>query len=207
MSMNLNDYKSGDGEKKDYGRLEDGSYPARIVQLINIGRQYATDFKTGEIKTYDDGNPVIQTKMFVTWEFPTETIDYNGEEMPRWYSKEFTVSAHEKAALPQLLKVAGVTNGDITQMINAPMLVTIGSTSTGKAKVTGYTQLPKGMEVPELVNEAKVFDPYNPDMDVYNSLPNFIQNKITEAVDYNKMPLSKGQQKQAEPELDDDIPF
>lgn len=203
MSMNVNDYK-GDSGKKDLGRVDDGSYPARVVQIVNVGKQYKTDWQSGEIETYDDGNPVIQSKMFVTWELPDEKVEIDGEEWPRWYSKEFTISAHEKAALPKLLKVANVTDGDVTKMINAPMLIEIGSTSSGKAKVTGYTKPPKGMEVNELVNEPKVFDPYDPDMSVYNKLPNFIQNKIKEAVDFNKMALSEGK----EPELaEDDIEF
>lgn len=206
MSMNLNDYKS-ETPKKDYGRVEDGTYPARIVQLINLGRQVKTNWKTGEVETYEDsGQPVVQPKVWITSELPTETIDYDGEDAPRWYSKEVTISAHEKAALPQIMAACGVDSGDITDMLGQPHLVTIGTTQSGKAKITGYSKPMKGMEVPDIHNKEKmlVFDPYEPDMDIWDTLPRFIREKIESAVDYNKMKFPASDKKEV---VEDDMPF
>ena len=215
MSMKLDDYKTEGGNKKEYPRVEDGTYPARVVQLINLGRQVKTDWKTGEVETYDDGNPIVQPKVWVTFELPTETIDYGGEESPRWYSKEYTISAHEKAALPVLLAACGVDSGDITDLLDKPLLVTIGSTVSGKAKITQTSKLMKGMEVPDIFKKEKmvVFDPYQPDMDVWETLPRFLREKIESAVDYDKMRFPASDKKETadkkeEPDYEDDtIPF
>ncbi|NOQ73259.1 MAG: hypothetical protein GQ574_14730 [Crocinitomix sp.] len=42
---------------------------------------------------------------------------------------------------------------------------------------------------PELVNKPKVFDPDSPDMEVFGSLPEWIQNKIKEALDHTDSAL------------------
>ena len=206
MSLNLNDYKTGG--KKDFGRVEDGTYPARVVQVVGLGKHKATDWQTGKVKVYDDGNVVIQDLVMFTWEFPTERLEIDGESKPRWYSREYTISANEKANLPKILAALGC-GSDLSEAINKPCLVTIGSTSTGKAKVTGVTKLPKGMEVAELENVSKVFDPYNPDMEVWESLPAFMKTKIRAAEDFDNMKLKKllDVERAQEDSPDDELPF
>lgn len=188
MSTKLDNYSTG-GSKKDFGRVDDGTYPGRSVQVVILGRHKETDWKTGQVKTYDDGNPVIQPKVFITWELPDETIEINGEEKPRWYSKEFTISTNEKANLPKIMAALDAGN-DLANALNKPCLVNIGSTSTGKAKVTGVTKVPKGMPVGDLVNEPRLFDPYDPDMETWEKLPAFLQKKIKEAEDFEEMKLA-----------------
>ena len=73
--LNLSETK----KRVDYGRVEDGTYPARIVRIIDFGMQYATDWKTGEVKKYEDGNDVVQHRVWIDFEFPTETIEIDGE--------------------------------------------------------------------------------------------------------------------------------
>jgi hypothetical protein len=59
-------------------RIAEGTYPARLVQLISIGIQESE--WQGEKKT--------SPKVILTFELPTETILLNGEEQPKWLSKE-----------------------------------------------------------------------------------------------------------------------
>lgn len=204
MALNFNETKKA---KKDFGRIEEGSYPARIVQLVDFGNQYATDYKTGEVKKYDDGNDVIQHKIFINFEFPTETIEIDGETKPRWTGKEFTLSSHEKSALYSLLKAAdpkgtATNNGrNAAGLLGLPVMVTVGSTSGGKAKITTISGVPKGMQVDALANPEQFFDLDSDDIESFEKLPEWMQKRITEGVDFdstrfyqvvNKKDVAKG---------------
>ena len=179
--------------KKDYGRVEDGAYTARVVQIIDFGKQIETDYKTGEPKVYEDsGMPVVKHKVWINFELPTETIEYDGEVKPRWYGKEYTVSAHEKSAMAALLKALDPKGEHTARGKNAkgilglPAMVTIGSTGSGKAKVAGVSAVPKGMQVDALANGETFFDLDGDDLDTFNSLPKWMQERIINGVDFDQ---------------------
>jgi hypothetical protein len=189
MALNFADKPKA--AKKDFGRAEDGAYPARIVQLIDFGKQYATDFKTGEIKKYDDGNEVVQHKVWITFELPTETIEVDAVSKPRWYGKEYVVSTHEKAALTGLLKAADpkgehtAKGRNVRGLLGLPVMITIGSTSSGKAKVAAVSAVPKGLPVDPLANPESFFDLDSDDVAMFEALPNWMRERITSGVDFD----------------------
>lgn len=191
------DFSEAKKVKKDFGRVEDGAYAARIVQIIDFGLQYETDWKTNEVKTYDDGNPMIKHKVWITFELPEETIEIDGENRPRWYGKEYTVSAHEKSALYALLKSVDpkghATNGgrDVKGLLGLPAMVTIGSTSTGKAKISGVSATPKGLQVGPLSNEEFFFELDSDDVDAFDSLPGWMKERIRLGVGFSNTTISK----------------
>ena len=193
--MALNFSEKPKAARKDFGRADDGAYPARICQLIDFGKQYATDYQTGEVKKYDDGNPIIQHKVWITFELPTETIEVDGEARPRWYGKEYTLSTHEKAALTALMKAADPKGEHTTKgrnphgLLGLPVMVTIGSTKSGKAKVAAVTAVPKGLQVDPLANPETFFDLDSDDMEVFDSLPDWMKNRIKEGVDFDDTKL------------------
>jgi hypothetical protein len=189
MALNFADKPKA--AKKDFGRAEDGAYPARIVQLIDFGKQYATDYKTGEIKKYDDGNEIVQPKVWITFELPTETIEVDAVAKPRWYGKEYTVSTHDKAALTGLLKAADpkgehtAKGRNVRGLLGLPVMITIGSTSSGKAKVAAVSAVPKGLPVDPLANPESFFDLDSDDVDMFEALPNWMRERITSGVDFD----------------------
>lgn len=193
MALNFSETK----KRVDYGRVEDGTYPARVVRIIDFGLQYATDFKTGEVKKYDDGNDVIQHKVWIDFELPTETIDIDGVKKPRWYGKEYTVSSHEKAAIQALLKAADpdgkatMKGKNVVGLLGLPVMLTIGSTSTGKAKVAGITRLIKGMSVDPLANPTLFFDLDEATYKDFELLPEWMQKRIKDGVDFESTGLYK----------------
>jgi hypothetical protein len=193
MALNFSETK----KRVDYGRVEDGTYPARVVRIIDFGLQYATDFKTGEVKKYDDGNDVIQHKVWIDFELPTETIDIDGVKKPRWYGKEYTVSSHEKAAIQALLKAADpdgkytMKGKNVVGLLGLPVMLTIGSTSTGKAKVAGITRLIKGMSVDLLANPTLFFDLDEATYKDFELLPEWMQKRIKDGVDFESTGLYK----------------
>jgi hypothetical protein len=195
-------------EKKDYGRIENGTYPARAVQIIDMGEQWSENWKTGEKEYWDEEEtkPKIQKKCFIQFEFPTETMEIDGEQKPRWQGKEFVISTHEKAALVNLAKAAGISepeNGfSVADILDKPVLITIGTTSGGNAKVQTISGVPKGMDVPELYNPTVVFDLDAPDPKVFERLPSFIKEKLNNRENQKPAPvISEGD------DFDEDIPF
>lgn len=195
--MALNFAEKSGGAKKDFGRVEDGAYPARIVQIIDFGLQYETDWKTQEIKTYDDGNPMIKHKVWINFELPDETIEIDGVDKPRWYGKEYTVSAHEKSALAALLKAVdgkgNATDGgrNVKGLLGLPAMLTIGSTSSGKAKVSAVSAVPKGMQVGALVNDETFFDLDSDDVEGFEKIPNWMKTRIKDGIGFEDTKLAK----------------
>lgn len=182
----------------DYGRVDDGAYPARIVQIIDFGKQVETDWKTGAPLTYEDsGEEIIKHKVWINFEFPDELIDVDGVDKPRWYGKEYTVSAHEKSALSALLKavdpkgVATEGGRNVKGLLGLPAMVTIGSTSSGKAKVSSVSGVPRGMQVGPLVNPEVFFDLDEPDQATFGTLPKWMKDRITNGIDFAYTGLGK----------------
>lgn len=206
-------------ERKDYGRIGEGTFPARIVQIIGLGRHENTNWQTGAVMLDDDGKPKPPTnKVMITYELPTETIEIDGEQKPRWTSKEYNLFFSDKAALAQVLNAAAEGSDDLEDALGKAVSLTIGTTSGGKDKVTAVTKLMKGVEVAELSQEAKIFNFDDPDIEVYNNLFDWQKKKMQEAVNFKKSKLESMLSNQYASEAaadaatdqdtpDDDIPF
>ena len=175
--MSLNTATAATGNK-DFGRVGEGSYPARVVQIVDLGMQQQTDWQTGEDKTWDSGDLMVKPEVYIAFELPTETIEVNGEEKPRWLSKTYILSNHEKASLTGVMAAAGVKSTNVAELLDKPVGITVGTTSGGKDKVTAVAPVMKGMEVAALANPSVVFDLDSPDMTIFDKLPNFIKEKL-----------------------------
>jgi len=185
--MSLTNISEGTGSKKKFARLEDGSYMARIVNIIDLGVQ--EDMWEGEKK--------IAHKIFVQFEFPTETITINDEEKPRWLGKDFGVSLHEKSTLTKLIAAADPDGSktrkgrNLKGLLDLPLMVTVGSTSTGNAKIAGMARLMKGMTVPPLANPVVFFDLDGDDVEAFEKLPDWMKDKIKAGIDFNDTLFAK----------------
>ena len=190
MSLNIAKATISPKSSTASGRVENGVYAARIVRVIDLGRQKQTDYKTQEVKTYDDGNPMIKPEVWVDFEFPTERIEVNGEDRPRWLGKSLVISAHEKSGLYQVMRAAGLDpkRGNVDDLIGKAVQVEVGTTSGGKAKIVSVSPLMKGMIVGELENETAVFELGDPDPGVFASLPKFLQERIVTAENWAGFP-------------------
>jgi hypothetical protein len=194
-------------------RVAEGTYPARLVQIVSLGVQ------EGEWQ----GERKVAPKVTLTFELPTETITINGEEQPRWISKEFNLSLHEKSSLTPIVKAldpAGQCK-DLSELLGKPCMVQVGSTNTGNAKITNIVAPMRGMPVAEIYNPAKMlaFDFDNPDLEMFATFPQFMQEKIKSAINYNGFadgvqsakqsakPVAKAKQPVDSFDEDDDIPF
>lgn len=201
--------KSGGNGSGKNGRVEDGTFPVRVVQVVDLGIQ------KGEFK----GEEYIRPEVMITFEFPTETITIDGEEKPRWLSKQFTVSMHEKSALYALVN-AFDPDGKATRkgsnpkgLLGLPGMVTVGSTASGNAKVAGVSRLMKGLAVAELQNGPVYFEldsASSENNQAFEALPSWLQDKIKSAMNFDTSKFAKGSVTEYTPNPDqanDDNPF
>lgn len=160
-------------------RIGEGAYPSRVVQVIRLGTQ------EDEWKGVTKHVP----KVLVAFEIPEKTIEIDGEEKPRWLSIQMTESNGEKAKFRKLCTAAALhkTIDYEHDLLGAPVTITVGTTSGGKDKITDIASVPKSFvkAVPELANDPVFFDIDEPDMDVFNTFPDFIKEMIVAAPEWN----------------------
>ncbi len=119
------------------------------------------------------------------------------EDKPRWLSEEFallplssdlaTSTKRMLAFDPGLDKLGG----DWSQVLTLPCSVSVAHTGGGRAKVGNVAKPMKGMVVADLKNEPKVFTLDAPDIDVFRSFPEWIQERIKANLDFEGSALQK----------------
>jgi hypothetical protein len=201
--FNINEVKTQNNTPRvNYGHIETGTYAARIVQIIGLGVQERPAYM-GEQKP---PAPFLR----VTFELPFETIerqleDGKTETQPRWLSKEFVFSGAELSTCAKWLKKLDPSNtlgGDWSKAIGMECQVFVTATQ-GKKDPTKYyndvkdvMQVTKGMQVPAIFDESKlmVFSTRHitdKTVDQFNGMPKWLQEKITNAVDFPNSPLEQ----------------
>ena len=205
MSLNPNTKQ----KKSKPEAIKKGTYPARLVQLIDLGVQPQTDMNGVEKEPAPE--------VWLTLEFPTKRIEVNEESRPRWVSKRIKNSWHEKANFPKWMEVFGYVpkkTKHLSELLSAPCLAAVGLTSGGNNKIENVLEVPEGMIVGELENDPKVFDFDDPDMEVFNSLPSFLQDIIISSPSFSGSELesklvtgSIEDDSTQSDEFEDDIPF
>lgn len=172
-------------EKSVVPPLENGVYFAVCVGVIDLGHQYSQKFKTSTEKL-----------MFI-FEIPSERVEVDGEDKPRWLSSpEYTNSDNPKAKLPGVLSAwmgkelsqEELRNFDTTAMLGRAATLQVLQSPNKKgemyANIAAITGLPKGIAPPQPENELMVFDMDAPDESVFEKLPEWIQKKIKASEEY-----------------------
>lgn len=189
MSLNVQEAPKGNsGTKSD--PIEIGNYAGRVVQVIDLGLQNQRPFQ---------GKPKPPApEMMVTYELGTEFLkDEDGNDRmdkPRWISESFPVNhiSKEKAKSTLRYKAIDPNNkaaGSFPKLVKAPCTVTVVHNKKPDGavyvNVGGITPPMKSMNIPDLVNPPKVFLLDEPDMEVFLSLPEWLQDKIKSNLNYN----------------------
>jgi len=126
-----------------------------------------------------------------SFELPTELYKFSEEkgEQPYSVSREENASLHERAGLTKLITACGINlkeveSFEIEDLIGKTLMLTIdsyeidGETYNG---IQGYSMIPKGLPVGDAVNDPIFYDCDAHDDEVYESLPQFIKDKIDTA--------------------------
>lgn len=184
--------------KKPTIEVDEGQYLATPVMIVDLGKQFQTDWQTGEIQTWDDGNPKIQNEVFISFSLLTVEVVINDVKTHPRVGKTFTVSTNEKAAIVGLLRAAGVNSTNLVQLLGKAVMVDVGKTASGNPKVRNFTKagtkvlteqddvvsvqsLLQGLE-----GEPIIFDTDAPDEHVFESLPEFLKAKISNQASRDK---------------------
>lgn len=215
MALNAKNIRGNNAERIEQPNIEPGTYPARLVQIIDLGLQAQRPYK-GQDK------PPVQEIMLTYELVDTFMVDKDGndvEDKPRWVSETlpFYGLYADKAKSTQrytALDPNGDYDGDFSKAIGQPINVTIVNNPGKDGKFydnvgTVSTMRQKDADkCPELQNPTKVFDLDAPDMDVFNSLPQWIQDKIKENLNYEGSALQKlaGAGNQKKPAAKQDAP-
>ena len=177
---------SGDGG--NFKRVPAGVHIGRCYSLIDLGTQLSSG-QYGE---------KMQHKIRIGWELFGEdenggplTSIIEGREMPLTISKSYTVSLHEKAGLRKDLAAwrgrdftdEEAKAFDVSKLLGAYCMVNVTtSESNGKtySNVSGLTPIPAALKnsKPAAVHESITFDLDEPDMKVFNTFHEKLQEAI-----------------------------
>jgi len=171
--------------------MEIGNYPARVVQVIDLGLQ--PQQYRGETK------PPAR-ELNVTYEFPLELcVDGEGNELedkPRWLSESFVLynrTADRSKAAQRMCSIdpSNQLEDDWGRVLGMPLSITVvHNVVQGKegkityANIGSTAPLMKGMEIPELINPSVVFDLDEPDLEVFMKQPDWLKDKIKSNLEF-----------------------
>lgn len=193
--MGLN-AKKVQGNRPAAANLEPDVYPARVVQIIDLGLQAQRPYQ-GKDK------PPVQEIMFtyeLEYEFMKDEEGNDLEDKPRWISETlpFYGLFADKAKSTQRIKAFDPNDefdGELSQMIGTPVNVTVVNNVSGdkvydNIAAVASMSAKNAAKLPELVNPGKVFDLDEPDLEVFNALPEWIRKRIQENLNYAGSPLA-----------------
>ena len=184
-------------QAKEFKLVPAGTYTARCYQMIDLGTQKTTG-QFGEKE---------QHKIRISWEVFGEdedgnalTVDIKGKKMPMTVDREFTLSMHENAQLRAFLgnwRGKAFTDDeaftfDISKLVGAYAMISVAHSESknGKtyANVVSAVKLPKELSnaKPEGVHEAVIFNLDDPDLQVFDALPQWMQEKIQQSPEWKK---------------------
>ena len=186
-----------------------GTHIARCCAVISLGTQ-------------PQDNPQFRDmfKVMIQWEVPGELIEYNGEKKPMIISKEYTLSLGEKSNLRRDLEgwrgkqfTADELKGfDVAKVCGAPCMLSVVHKTTSGGRVygaiTSVSALPKGTVCPPSVHSPQVYEIEDGKDDTFQNLPEWVQKKIEQCVEWTRPVTEAEPEPEPEPEPDPtDIPF
>ena len=184
--MNIPNLKAPVGGGGNRQICPEGVHVARCYQIIDLG--------TSE----QGGNfPGKKRKIQFLFETPYELAVFNEDvgEQPFYVRSMYTLSMNEKAILRKDVQSwIGKTMDDkeaarfnVFSLLGKPCMVNVVHTTKGEntyANIKAITPLAKGMTCPDAINPLVAFSASQPDMEVFASLPEFIQDKIKESDEF-----------------------
>lgn len=206
------------GGNGNFKRVPAGVFIGRCFSLIDLGTQ----------ETNGQYGLKLQHKIRIGWELFGEdengeplTVDVDGVSMPMTISKSYTVSLHEKSGLRKDLAAwrgrdfteEEAKAFDVSKLIGAYCMVNVTTSETnGKtySNVAGITPLPGALKnaKPEPVHAHVMFDLDNPDMKVFATFHEKLQEAIKKSPEWKKHSKGESQAHHDEFESEDsEIPF
>lgn len=193
--------------------------------LIPAGNHVARCYGMIDIGTVKEEHGIYagkeSHKVRISWETPLECHDFGKGLQPFAIHKEFTISMNEKATLRKFLQSwrgkefseDEAKRFDITKLLGVScMLNVIHKTSASGsqyADISSVGTLPKGFVCPDQVNPKSELTYDNWNQGLFDSLPDFVKDKMKSSKEYQAMSLPGHTETSQEPEMDTntDLPF
>jgi hypothetical protein len=163
--------------------VEPDTYPARVVQVIDMGLQPQPAYK-GEEKE-------PRHTISITYEMVDLFMkDKDGNELPdkpRWFSERFPLYplSSDRAKSTQRYMAIDPKNkfeGDFSQLVGAPCSVLLGQYKNNKGNmangINAVSPIMRGMKLPELQGTPAVFLMDEPDMEVFEKFPDWLKDTL-----------------------------
>lgn len=196
MSVKARESKNNTG--LTFVPMDIGTYPARLVEVIDLGLQEQRPYK---------GQPKPpKYELMVTYEFVDEFMkDEDGQDMedkPRWISEFFPLLGMDAERAKSTKRAVALDptnehNGDWDMLLGAPAMVTVVHSPKKDGGVWENIEEVKSMrpkdieKTKELVNEPVLFDLDEPDLEVFNALAQWKQRRIVNGLQFEDKPFSK----------------
>ena len=155
--------------------VTEGLHPATCIALIDLGDQYS--------EMYDKSSH----KAILMFEVHDEAITIDGEDKPKWISKEYTLSLSEKANLRKDLESwrgrkftkEELDGFDVKNILSKPCQIQVLHNEKKYANIASIVSWPKGMPAPEIKSELLYYEIH--DEKAFAKIPEWIQKKIKES--------------------------
>lgn len=155
---------------------------SRFVRIVNIGLQPAFEWEGKMIEA--------DYKLEITFEVTDENMK---DGRPFFVSKEINNKDSDRSTLYSWMASAGTDTNNIEKALGKAVMMTPKIKNSGWSTVDNVAGLPPSMQgtVPELVNEALIFDftEDEPDMETWHKLPESTQKKVLGALDIQDYPF------------------
>ena len=173
--------------------LKSGSYPGRLVLVVDLGLQKQRPFQG------KDKPPARE--IMLTYEFADEFMQDEDEEdildKPRWLSESFPLYNLDSERANSTLRYKALDpelehGGDFLKVIGEPVNITVVQNPNKKnperpwENVAGITTMREKdqKKAPGLVNTPVAFDLEEPSLDNFMMLPKWIQKRILENLEF-----------------------
>jgi hypothetical protein len=168
--------------------LEAGLYPARCVQLIDLGEQM------------NELAGKLQRQVMLMFEIPSERISVNGEDKPRMISATYTASLSDKAKLRSVLESwrgkqfteDELACFDLRNILNVVCSLSViektSKTGNKYSSIGSISRVMKGIAVPPAETPILAFDLDEDDcLAKLATLPDWVQERVKQGETYKRL--------------------
>ena len=188
-------------ERKAKEQAQEGTHVARLLGIIDLGHQPPFPYQGKTVESMwkyefvyelvdhhmEDGRPFVVSE---------ELNNKNAEDEKK--KKYSTLVLRAKSLMGKDYKTGLL---DPEEMLGHPCMVTVEYDDGGYAKVKGQAAvgpIPFGMTVTPITNETYFWDMDDDlDMELWDKMPEFKQNKIKSALDYPNSKLAQTLEEEA----------
>lgn len=208
--MALNAKHAPAGKKRNQApALEAGSYPARLVQVLDMGLQEQRAFE-GKAK---DPRTDIHTTYELLDEFLVDEDGNEIEDKPRWFSETFPMYSPDSDRAKSTIRYLAIDpeielGWQWDKLLGQPVMLNLVRKPYGDKRkgpdgellhrnfIAGSSPMREkdAKKAPDLKNEPRAFSTDEPDLEVFLSLPDWIREKMKEALDFENSALDKALQ-------------